>query len=594
MQNFTVPFLRPLKKFLPLKSYFIQHHRILILGIANLLLTDFLQLLIPLIIKNAIDILTVKTVTISDLLKQSGMILGIAVSIVFFRYTWRVLIFGFSRKVDEDLRNRLFDHLQKLSMSFYFRMKTGDIMARSINDINAVRMATGMGLVALIDGVVLGIAAIGFMLSINVKLTLFSLIPAPLVIISSRFLTRKMSTGFDRVQSSFSDLTERIRESFAGTRVIKAFDRENWEYHRVKTQGERYISVNMSLTKTLALFFPMMAMFTNLGLAVVLWLGGGLTIKGQITIGEFVAFTAYLNLLTWPMMAMGWVANMIQRGSASMSRINRIFEEAPEIKDSPTVIAVDSIEGRIEFNGLSISYPGQKIEAVRDMTFTIKQGETVAIVGSVGSGKTTLLQALPRLLKIPCGKVFIDGNDICDISLTTLRKAIGFVPQDPFVFSDTIRNNILFGTDTLTDPELDEVLHAAAVYDEIYALENGLDTVLGERGITLSGGQRQRLTIARALIINPTILILDDSLSMVDTQTETHILKQIMAARNNRTTLIVSHRISTIAHANKIIVMDQGTLVEAGTHAFLMAADGIYRKLYKKQQVVNNFTSEEN
>jgi ATP-binding cassette subfamily B multidrug efflux pump len=585
MNIFSVPLAKTFKNFLPLKKYFLQNRWPLVFGLMSLLTVDFLQLLIPLVIKRAIDLLTVETATLHILFKQGLIIVGIALIIALFRYIWRHLILGHSKKVEEGLRNQLYSHLQTLSLSFFQRTRTGDLMARAINDINGIRMATGMGLVALTDGAVLGMAAIGFMMSINVKLTLISLIPAPFIVLGTKILTRRMSLGFETVQKTFSDLTEQVREAFSGIRVIKSYNRENWEYSRIQHVGRRYISENMRLAKTLAFFFPMMAIFTNTGLAIVIWIGGRLTIMGNITTGDFVAFTAYLNLLTWPMMAMGWVANLIQRGSASMRRINNILEEVPEIKDSPQLQDMAHITGGIEIKGLTIRYPGQAEHALKDISFKIDAGETVALVGRVGSGKTTLLHTIPRLLEIPPATLFIDGRDVRQIPLKTLRKNIGFVPQDVFIFSDTIRNNVLFGRSNVSQEELYAALLAADILEYIQHLEKGLDTILGERGITLSGGQRQRLTIARALIADPPILIMDDALSMVDTLTEQRILNQVLQLRQNKTSLIVSHRISTISRAERILVLDRGELVEEGTHERLMAKKGIYATLYEKQLV---------
>lgn len=583
MNTLSLPLIKTIKNFRPLKKYFFQNRWPLVFGLISLLTVDFLQLLIPLVIKRAIDLLTVNGATSHILLKQGLTIIGIALMIALFRYVWRHLILGHSKKVEEGLRNQLYAHLQTLSLSFFQKTRTGDLMARAINDINGIRMATGMGLVALTDGAVLGMAAIGFMMSIDVKLTLISLIPAPFIVVGTKILTRRMSLGFEKVQKTFSDLTERIREAFSGIKVIKSYNRENWQYSRVQDVGRIYISENMRLAKTLAFFFPMMAIFTNTGLAIVIWIGGRLTILGDITTGDFVAFTAYLNLLTWPMMAMGWVANLIQRGSASMRRINGILDEIPEIKDSPEVKDTDHIAGAIQVKGLKIKYPGHSERDLKDINFKIDAGKTVALVGRVGSGKTTLLRTLPRLLEIPPATVFLDGRDIRNIPLKALRKNIGFVTQDVFIFSDTIRNNVLFGRSHISQEELHSALRAADLLEYIQQLEKGLDTFLGERGITLSGGQRQRLTIARALITDPPILIMDDALSMVDTLTEQRILNQILQLRQNRTNLIVSHRVSTISKSERILVLDKGELVEVGTHEALLAQKGVYATLYERQ-----------
>ena len=583
MKRYRAPLYATLKNFLPLKKYFIENRWQLIIGLSCLLLVDFLQLLIPLVIKKAVDALTFETATSHLLFKQGIIIIVIAFLIALFRYIWRHLLFGHSRKVEERLRNRLYNHLQTLSFSFYQRTKTGDLMARAVNDINAVRMAAGIGMVALTDGMVLGMAAIGFMIYINPPLALISLIPAPIVIYLTRIFTRRMSTGHERVQKTFSDLTERVREAFAGIRVIKAYSRESWQYGKIEKEGRGYIFENMQLARTLALFFPMMAIFINLGLIIVIWLGGRLTILGHITTGDFVAFISYLNLLAWPMMAIGWVTNLIQRGSASMRRINRILEEVPEINDPPRSRDIPRIRGSIRFRGVSLRYPGKTTDALNDINLTIEAGQTFALVGRVGSGKTTLLHIIPRLFNAPGGTVFIDGMDIRDIPLKILREGIGFVTQEAIIFSDTVRNNVLFGRSGISEKTLEAALKTAQVYDEIQALENGVETLLGERGITLSGGQRQRLCISRALISDPPILILDDALSMVDTRTEELILNQILEYRKDKTNLIVSHRLSTISRADNIAVLDRGELVEEGDHRTLLGIGNEYARLYEKQ-----------
>jgi ATP-binding cassette subfamily B protein len=458
-------------------------------------------------------------------------------------------------------------------------------MARAINDINAVRMATGMGLVALTDGLVLGVSAIGFMLYIDPSLTLISILPAPILIYFTRILTRRMSSGYERVQATFSGLTERAREAFAGVRVVKAYSRESWTYGKMKNEGEKYVRENMHLARTIAIFSPMMVSFSNLGLAIVIYFGGRLTILGHITTGDFVAFLSYLNLLMWPMMAIGWVANMVQRGAASMRRLNRVFDEVPEIKDVGPPRDIPAIMGRIEFRGISITYPGGARLAIKHVSFTIETGQTVALVGKVGCGKSTLLQVIPRLFNVPRGTVFIDGVDILDIPLKSLRQSIGFVTQEVIIFSDTIRNNVLFGREGFSEEAVVKALKTAEIYEEIMALEKGLDSLLGERGITLSGGQRQRLSIARAILTDPPILIMDDALSMVDTRTEERILNQILELRKGKTNLIVSHRISTISRAEVIGVLVDGELSETGEHQALLQKGKEYAKLYERQRL---------
>jgi ATP-binding cassette subfamily B multidrug efflux pump len=574
-----------LKNFLPLKEYFVRNRWALTAGLVSLLAVDFLQLLIPMVIKRAIDALTLGNATSSFLLQCGAIILAISFMMASLRYVWRHCLFGLSRKIEAGIRNRLYEHLQTLSVSFYHRTKTGDLMARAINDINAIRMATGMGLVALTDGLVIGMSAIGFMLYIEPSLTMISVVPAPLLIYFTRILTRRMSSGYERVQAIFSDLTERTREAFAGIRVVKAYAREPWTYKKLEKEGATYIRENLHLTKTLGFFSAMMVIFTNLGLAIVIWFGGRLTILGHITTGDFVAFISYLNLLMWPMMAIGWVTNMIQRGAASMRRLNRIFNEVPEIQDVAPQREIGLLQGKIEFRGASITYPGAGRPAIQGVHLTIEAGQTVALVGKVGCGKSTLLQVIPRLFEVPRGAVLIDGMDIQDIPLKTLRRSIGFVTQEVFIFSDTVRNNVLFGREGVSEGDLVKALKTAEVYEEIMGLDQGMDALLGERGITLSGGQRQRLSIARAILTDPPILILDDALSMVDTRTEERILNQILVSRRGKTNLIVSHRISTISRADLIGVLTDGALTEKGEHQMLLKQGGEYARLYERQRL---------
>lgn len=574
-----------LTDFKPLKTYFIENRGALILGLSSLLLVDGLQLFIPRVIKKSIDALTVGQATLGLLLKYALVIVGIALTMAIFRYIWRYLVLGHSRKVEEALRNRIYKHLQTLSLSFYWRMKTGDLMARAVNDIDAVRMAAGMGLVALTDGIVLSLATIGFMLYINTKLTLISLIPAPFIVYFTRIITRRMGRGFRQVQQTFSELTESVREALAGVRVIKAYNREFWQYGRVKDQGEKYIRNNLDLARTLALFFPMMALFTNLGLAVGIWIGGRFTILGTTTTGDFVAFISYLNLLTWPMMALGWVTNLIQRASASMRRINGILREVPEITSQTGSARRGAIRGEIRVRNLTFCYPGGGNPALEGIDLTIEPGRTVAIVGGVGSGKSTLLHTIPRLVETERGMVLIDGIPIHDIDLKDLRASIGFVTQEAHIFSDTLLNNVVFGRRGISERTIDSALEASQLMVDIDSLPGGIHSFLGEKGITLSGGQRQRLTIARALISNPPILILDDALCQVDTRTEASILSNMLQMRQGETNIIVSNRTSTIRRAEVIYVLRAARLVEIGDHATLLAAGGEYARLYERQQL---------
>ena len=574
-----------LKDFKPLKTYFIENRIALILGLGSLLLVDLLQLFIPRIIKNSIDALTAGQASFSLLLNYALAIAGIAIIMAIFRYIWRYLLFGHARKVEEALRNRMYKHLQTLSCSFYWKKKTGDLMSRVVNDIDAVRMACGMGLVALTDGIVLGLATVGFMLYINIKLTLISIVPTPFIIYFTLIITRRMGSEFRQVQQTFSELTESVREALSGIRLIKAYNRQSWVYNKVKDKGDIYIKNNLDLARTIAIFFPMMMLFTNLGLAAVIWIGGRQTILGNITTGDFVAFISYLNILTWPMMALGWVTNLIKRGSASMMRINGILNEIPEITNQTINPFRGVIGGEICLKNLTFYYPGGKYPALKDINITIEAGKTVAIVGRVGAGKSTLLQTIPRLLETKKGMVLIDGIPIHDMDLKNLRGSIGFVTQETHIFSDTILNNIIFGREEIGKDHIKDVLEASQLTVDIESFPKGIYSTLGEKGINLSGGQRQRLTIARALISNPPILIMDDAISQVDTRTATTILNNILEMREGETTIIVSHRLSTIKRADIIYVLKAGRLVEWGDNTTLLTARKEYAGFYERQQL---------
>ena len=553
------------------------------MGVGSLLLVDFLQLLIPRVIKLAVDDLTRYQASSSRLLVYAGMVLALALGIVVFRFVWRRCLFGHSRRVEEALRNRLFEHLQTLPLSYFDRANTGDLMAHATNDIQAVQLATGMGLVALTDTLVLGTAAIGFMLYINPRLTLIALLPMPFIALFARSISKIFYERFREVQASFSRLTERARENLAGIRAIKAYTQEEAEVSRFDQTGREYIAENLSMVKIGGLFSPMSLLFTNLSMALILVVGGKLTILNTISTGDFVAFNSYLLILTWPMMALGWMINLFQRGSASLGRIRTILDTLGEMDDG--IIKQPLTQGAIEGRGISFTYPGSKLPVLEDVHLRIKPGQLVGIVGRTGAGKSTFCQLLPRLYNISSGKLFLDGEEIHRYPLDELRRAIAVVSQDPFVFADTVRANICFGNPRASMEEITKAAEAAHLLEEILALPQQFDTLLGERGVTLSGGQKQRLTLARALLLSTPLLILDDCFSSVDLQTELSILSNLNRYFKGRTTLIASHRLEAMRAADLVFVLDQGRLLEQGTHDQLMLRGGLYASLYRRQKL---------
>jgi len=553
------------------------------MGIGSLLLVDFLQLLIPRVIKLAVDDLTRYQASSSRLLVYAGMVLALALGIVVFRFVWRRCLFGHSRRVEEALRNRLFEHLQTLPLSYFDRANTGNLMAHATNDIQAVQLATGMGLVALTDTLVLGTAAIGFMLYINPRLTLIALLPMPFIALFARSISKIFYERFREVQASFSRLTERARENLAGIRAIKAYTQEEAEVTRFDQTGREYIAENLSMVKIGGLFSPMSLLFTNLSMALVLVVGGKLTILNTISTGDFVAFNSYLLILTWPMMALGWMINLFQRGSASLGRIRTILDTPGEMDDE--IIKQPLTQGAIEGRGISFTYPGSNFPALEEVHLRIKPGQLVGIVGRTGAGKSTFCQLLPRLYNISSGRLFLDGEEIHRYPLDELRRAIAVVSQDPFVFADTVRANICFGHPRASMEEITKAAEAAHLLEEILALPQQFDTLLGERGVTLSGGQKQRLTLARALLLSTPLLILDDCFSSVDLQTELSILSNLNRYFKGRTTLIASHRLEAMRAADVVFVLDQGRLLEQGTHDQLMARGGLYASLYRRQKL---------
>ena len=564
----------------------------ILIGLVALLIVDVLQLIIPRIIKHAIDDLTWGAIPSSRLLLYGGEVLALALGIGGFRYVWRYLLLGAARRIEKALRDRFFLHLQSLSPSYFSRTKVGDLMAHAINDIEAVRMSLSLGIVFLVDTIILGVLTIFFMIYIHPLLTLYAILPMPLITVITLFFSRTIHDRFEVLQKTFASLTERVRESIAGIRVVKAYVLEEEEKGKLSQLSQDYIRKNVNVTKVWGMFFPIILFFSNLSMVIVLYLGGRLTIFQSISTGDFVAFMSYLGLLAWPMMALGWAINVIQRGAASMDRLNKIFKEVPEISDGLEVTGSGELKGGIEVKGLTFSAGNGGNPILQDIQLTIPEGERIVIVGRTGSGKTVLCNLLARLLKSPQGSLFIDGTEIHRIPLKRLRRSIGYVPQDTFLFSETIRENIAFGRIEAKDQEIEEAARIAQIYDEIMEFPEGMNTVIGEKGITLSGGQRQRVAIARALLMNPPIFILDDALSSVDIQTEERILEGLEKFLEGKTTILITHRIAPLRKADRIVVLDEGRVVEIGTHATLLARGGIYANLYWQRELEEELEKE--
>lgn len=581
-----------MKSFLSLKKDLIENRWRILIGLLALLIVDVLQLIIPRIVKHAIDDLTWGAIPYSRLLYYGGEVLALALGIGGFRYVWRVLLLGAARRVEKALRDRFFLHVQSLSPSYFSRTKVGDLMAHAVNDIDAVRMSLSLGMVFLVDTIILGVLTIFFMVYIHPLLTLYAILPMPLITVITLFFSRTIHDRFEVLQKTFASLTERVRESIAGIRVVKAYVLEEEERGKLSRLSRDYIQKNVNVTKVWGMFFPIILFFSNLSMVIVLYLGGRLTIFQSISTGDFVAFMSYLGLLAWPMMALGWAINVIQRGGASMDRLNRIFEEVPGVSDGPEAEDSGGLKGRIEIKGLTFFGGNGGDPILQDIQLTLPEGERTVIVGRTGCGKTVLCNLLTRLLEPPRGSVFIDGTEIHRIPLRRLRGSMGYVPQDTILFSETLRENIAFGRPEATDWEIEEAARIAQIYDEIMEFPEGMNTVIGEKGVTLSGGQRQRVAIARALLMNPPIFILDDALSSVDIQTEERILEGLEKFLRGKTTILITHRIAPLRRADRIVVLDGGRVVEVGNHAALLARGGIYANLYWQRELEEEMEKE--
>lgn len=567
-------------------------------GILAIIISDLCQLWIPWTLGRFTDEVEDGSIASPMLWTYIGWLLLASAGIFIFRYVWRVMIFGAARTLEYEMRNRLFAHYQKMSAAWFTRRKTGDLMAHATNDLHALRFTFGGGVVTTFDTLVLITLTVVMMVStVDWRLTLVGLIPLPVMAIVTARFGKQIHERFRDAQEAFSGLTDRVQENISGMRVVKAFAQEEAEERKFASINDVNFMKNMRVARLQALFNPLVQWITGVSLMLVLGYGGILVIQDTITLGEFIAFNSYLGLLTGPIMGIGWMLNIFQRGAASMSRLNEILRTEPQITDAPEVkeLGSEPVRGRIELKGVTFRYPGSNDDALIDIDVTVPEGSTLAIVGRTGSGKSTLVNLLVRLYDLPEGRgeIRIDGTNIRDIPLKQLRESIGFVPQENFLFSETIRENIAFGTNDEDEQQINNAAKDAQVLDNILDFPNRFDTMLGERGVTLSGGQKQRISIARALIKHPSILILDDSLSAVDTKTEEALLGRLRALRQNKTTIIIAHRISTVQHADRIIVLDNGVIIEEGSHEQLLAAGGLYRNMYEKQLLEEQVASEQ-
>ncbi len=567
------------RSLLALLPYLKRYRRKLALGVFMVFLTNVSAVVSPWIVRDAIDDLTV-SISQRKLVLYGGLVVAISLVEGLFRFLMRRILIGLSRLVEYDLRNDLFSHLQKLDPSFYQSNPTGDLMARSTNDLGAVRMVLGPGIMYTVNTIFTMALTVTILVGINWPLALLTLVPLLGVTICVTYFGRAIHVRFGKIQELFSELTTRAQENVAGIRVVKAYNQENAFIRLFRESNDRYLDRNVSLAKISGLFNPMLTLLLGLSTVGLLWYGGTLVTRGTISLGDFVAFMAYIGMLTWPTIALGWVINVVERGAASMGRINRVFAKTPAIADHDP-LPVKAIRGDVQIKHLTFAYDARPV--LVDVNLHIPAGRTLAIVGRTGSGKSTLASLLCRLQTAPRGTLFIDGVDINDIPLETLRGNIGFVPQDTFLFSESIAKNIAFGRPDASFNEIEEAAEVSNIRPDIEDFPAGFETFVGERGITLSGGQKQRIAISRALLVDPRILILDDSLSSVDTYTEERILRRLTEEMADRTAVLISHRISTAKTADEIVVLDEGKIVERGTHQELLSVGGHYAELHQRQ-----------
>ncbi|HPD06273.1 MAG TPA: ABC transporter ATP-binding protein [Candidatus Bipolaricaulis sp.] len=555
----------------------------LLAGVLALFVVDAFQLIAPLIVRSAVDDLVAGTG--EHLVRYALYLVAIAVVVFGFRFVWRILLFGAGRLIERDMRNRLYAHLLKLSPAYYVEHSTGDLMAHATNDLEAVRRSCSQGVLMASDAVIMISVSLVAMIGISPMLTLYAFIPLPFITLAVVGFGRLIHRRFERAQAAFSALTERVRETLSGIRLLRAFAREEGIEGAFSGTNRENVEANMALTRVSGVFEPAVGFLAGLGTVIILWFGGRGVLGGTLSLGDLVAFMNYLGMMVWPMMAIGWVVNTLQQGAASMKRLDRIFAEEPDITSPAEPLPVPPSR-RIEFRDLTFTYPGTARPALQDVNLIVEEGTTLGVVGLTGSGKSTLVRLLPRLYDPPPGTVLLGGVDIRLLDLGELRGQIAMAPQDVFLFSATLRENIAYGRPEASEDEVREAARLAGLAEEIASFPDGLDTIVGERGVTLSGGQRQRVGIARALLLNAPILILDDVLSSVDAQVEEEILGHLRGVLERRTAIVVAHRITAVREADHIIVLDGGRIVEQGDHSHLVRLGGLYARLNELQQAL--------